>query len=356
MAWSVDWRVILGGQDLTAAWQKVLIDISINDKAGEASDTCDLTIDDSLGQARLPSERMPLLVMLQGAKAFSGFVEKPLSTGSRSAGRLLKIKAKGFDSGGKAKEPQSFHVDDADLGTYLERLAGNAGLSITVDPAFASLGKGYWAADGESLIAAGERIARKLGGTFKIRGDKAIIAKRGTGQAPNGSAMPQVTAEWGKNLESWSITPRDPRAQFTAGQARWFDRASAAYKTTDLDFENAEVEALNVIRSISVDEGEARAMLDARKRDGERDAGSGTVDLDLTVGAVVEGICLVKGTRPGVDGRYVIEGVKHGASRGGGSKTTLDLKQPGGGAGKDGRKAGDATGTELSLGKHATLG
>lgn len=357
MAWKVDWRVILDGQDLTAAWAKVLIDISINDKAGEASDTCDLTVDDSLGHARLPSKRAPISVYLQGTKVFAGFVEKVESSGSRNAGRVLKIKAKGFDTGGKAKEPQSFHLDDADLGTYLGKLADQAGLTITVDPAFADLTQDYWAADGESLIAVGERLARKLGGTFKIRGDQAVLAKRGTGKAPNGAALPQTVAEFGVNLVSWSITPKDPRGQFAAGQARWFDRDSASYKTTDLDFGNTEVDATNVIRSIAADEGEADAVLDARKRDGERDAGSGSVDLDLTVGAVVEGNCLVKGTRPGIDGVYVIDSVKHSASRSGGSKTSLDLKQPGGGAGKDPRKKGEQSDpADFALPQHETLG
>lgn len=357
MPWKVDWRVILGAQDLTAAWASVLIDISINDKAGEASDTCDLTIDDTDGKVRLPSKRAPLTVFLQGAKVFSGFVEKPVSSGSRGAGRLLKIKAKGFDPGGKAKEPQRFHLDDGDLGDYLNKLADNAGLKMTVDPAFKSIAQDYWAADSESLIAVGERMARKLGGTFKIRGDQAILAKRGTGMAPNGAALPQTVAEYGVNLLSWSITPKDPRHQFAAGQARWFDRGSASYKEINLDFGNADVEAGNLIRSVVADEGEADSVLDARKRDGERDAGSGTVDLDLTVGAVVEGPCLVKGTRPGVDGLYVIDGVKHSASRGGGSTTTLDLKQPGGGAGKDGRKSGaQSDPAEFSLPQHQALG
>lgn len=357
MVWKVDWRVVLDGQDLTTAWASVLIDISINDKAGTASDSCDLTIDDTAGQARLPSKRAPIEIHLQGAKAFGGFVEKVESSGSRSSGRLLKIKAKGFDTGGKAKEPQSFHMDDADLGGYLGKLADQAGLKISVDPAFAGLKQDYWATDGESLLAVGERMARKLGGTFKIRGDQAILAKRGTGHAPSGAALPVTVAEYGGNLISWSITPKDPRSQFSGGVARWFDRASATFKTSEMDFDNDDVDATNVIRSIAADENEADAVLDARKRDGERGAGSGNVELQLTVGAVVEGSCQIKGARPGVDGTYVIDAVKHSANRNGGAKTTLDLKQPGGGAGKDSRKKGQQTEpAEFSLPKHETLG
>lgn len=354
--WKVDWRILLDGQDLTSAWAPTLIDISVTDTAGEASDSCDLTIDDSDGKVRMPAKRMPVVVILDGARVFRGFVEKVESSGSRSGGRLLKVKAKGFDTGGKAKEPQAFHMDDTDLAGYLERLAEGAGIGITVDPDLGALQQDYWAADGESFIAIGERLARKFGGTFKIRGDQAIFAKRGSGQAPGGLSLGITDAVFGQNLVSWSITPKDPRRKFSSGRARWFDRPSASFKESDLDFGNADLDALHLVRTLSADEGEAEAVLDARKRDGDREGGTGSVQLDLAVGAVVEGQCRLSGARPGIDGLYLIETVKHSASRSGGATTSLDLKQPGGGAGKDGRKAGAPASTGFSLPAHETLG
>ena len=354
--WQVKWGVILGGQDLTSEWAPVLIDISVTDKAGEASDSCDLTIDDSDGKIRLPQKRMPLTVTIEGARVFRGFVEKVESSGSRGSGRVLKVKAKGFDTGGKAKEPQAFHLDDADLATYLGRLAEDAGLSIDVDPDLGALQQDYWAADGESFIAIGERLARKYGATFKIRGERAVFAKRGGSRAPGGAALGVTDAVFGQNLVSWSITPKDPRRKFTSGRARWFDRASASFKETDLDFGNADLDALHVVRTLSVDEGEAEAVLDARKRDGDREGGSGSVVLNLALGAVVEGQCRIAGARPGVDGSYLIDTVKHSASRSGGATTSLDLKQPGSGVGKDARKAGEPAAAGFALPKHETLG
>lgn len=354
--WAVDWSVTIDGQDLTLAWKTALIDISINDKAGEASDSCDLTIDDTDGKVRLPSRRMPISVGLAGARVFRGFVEKVESSGSRNGGRLLKVKAKGFDTGGKAKQAQAFHLDDADLETYLSRLAEGAGLDIAVDPVLGRIRQDYWAADGESFIAIGERLARKYGGTFKIRGDQAVFAQQGSGQAPGGQALGVVEAIFGQNLISWSITPKDPRRQFSAGRARWFDRQSASFQHSDLDFDNDDLDALHLLREQPADEDEADALLDARKREGTRESGSGTVQLDLAVGAAVEGQCRIAGARPGIDGVYLIDTVKHGASRNGGATTTLDLKQPGGGAGKDGRKAGAPADAGFALPKHETLG
>lgn len=354
--WKVEWGVVIDGQDLTSAWAPSLIDISVTDKAGEASDSCDLTVDDSDGRVRMPSKRMPIIVTLEGARVFRGFVEKVESSGSRGGGRLLKVKSKGFDTGGKAKEPQAFHLDDASLADYLGKLADNAGLGITVDPDLGALQQDYWAADGESFIAIGERLARKYGGTFKIRGDQAVFAKRGGGQSPGGLALGVTEAVFGQNLISWAITPKDPRRKFSAGRARWFDRPSASFKESDLDFGNQDLDALHLVRTLAADEGEAEAVLEARKRDGDREGGAGSVQIDLAVSAVVEGQCSVSGTRPGIDGTYLIETVKHSANRSGGATTSLDLKQPGAGAGNDTRRAGEPASAGFALPTHETLG
>jgi hypothetical protein len=349
--WQVDWQVEIAGQDLTAAWRPVLQSITVTDRDGEASDSCSLELDDSAGQIRLPAKRSPVLVRINGARVFAGFVETVQSSGSRSAGRVLRVQAKGFDTGGKAKEPQRFHLDDADLGGFLGKLAERSGLSIKVDPQLAAIAQDYWAADGDSLISAGQRLARKYGATFKIRGDQAVFAAQGA------QALGVTEAIYGDNLIDWSITPRQPRRQFAGGRAHWFDRASAAFKIKDLEFGNGvEIPALNVLRPTLADEAEADAVLDARGRENDREGGTGTVKLDLALSAVVEGVCRISGARTGVDGEYVISSITHTASRTGASVTSLELKQPGAGAGKDGRKAGSAAQPSFALPAHDTLG
>jgi phage protein D len=62
--------------------------------------------------------------------------------------------------------------------------------------------------------------------------------------------------------------------------------------------------------------------------------------MDLPVEAQAEGTLVLSGARPGIDGSYRIVSVTHKETRSGGATTSLELKQPTGGAGNDGRKAG----------------
>lgn len=114
-------------------------------------------------------------------------------------------------------------------------------------------------------------------------------------------------------------------------------RASSRKNEFALDRELPEAE--NIVRSLAADEDQAKSIGEARKAEAEREGGEGGVELDLTVQAQAEGMFILAGARAGVDGSYRIESVRHKASRSGGSTTVLELKQPGGGAGKDARKA-----------------
>ncbi|WP_172123237.1 late control D family protein [Devosia sp. 919] len=337
MAWTVSWKVFVDGQDMTDGMRPFLTGITVSDKDGTASDTCSLDFDDSGGQLKLPKDGAKVQVYLQGAAVFSGTVDTVRSSGSRGSGRTLKVTAKGFDAKGKVKEPQSHHMDDATLQQFLGKAARRAGLSMVIDPALAEITRDYWSADASSFLHMGQKLARELGATFKIRGDKAVLAKRGTGESAGGGTMPIVVGRVPGNVISWDIAPLTTRRSFKSGVSRYFDRPSASFKSVSLDTEIEGADAINEVRSLAADEGQAQGIAEGRKSDSKREGGEGTVELDLEVTAQAEGTFMLSGARPGVDGSYRIAGVTHKADRGGGSTTSLDLKQPEGGAGKDDR-------------------
>lgn len=359
MAWSIDWRVLVNGQDMTAAMQPYLTRISVSDKDGSASDTCSLDLDDTDGVLKLPSEGALVKVYLQSVSVFTGKVDSVRSSGSRGGGRTLAVSAKGFDVKGKEKQGQNFHMDDATLQDFLGRAAKNAGLSgISLSPDFANIRRDYWSATGESFLHLGQRLSRELGGTFKIRGDRAVLVKRGDGANVSGSGLPVIAGIVGRNVISWDIAPLSGRAKFGASKVRYFDRKTASFKEIEVQT-SVEAEASDDVATLAADEDQAKGMADGRKVAAERDGGEGSVSLDLEPQAQAEGTFTLSGARPGVDGTYRIAGVTHKADRGGGSTTALDVKQPSAGAGSDGRNSRSPSATDsgnFALPPDANLG
>lgn len=341
--WKVTWKVIVDGKDMTSAMRPYLIDIEITDKDGSASDTCSLSFDDTDGQVELPKDGASVEVFLNGVSKFKGTLDSVRSSGSRGGGRTLRVTAKGFDSRGKVKQPLLFHKDDATLQEFMNEAAEHAGMSsIKLDPDFGNLRRDYWSADGESFLHIGEKLAHEFGGTFKVRGDQAIIAKRGEGKATTGTTMPTITGIVGENVISWDIAPFKGRRSFTKAKVRYFDRKAADFKSKDVEFnlDRNLPESTNLVRATVGDESQADSVGEARKREAEREGGEGTVEMDLTVDAQAEATFTLSGARAGVDGEYRISSVRHRADRSGGSTTSLEVKQPGGSAGKDTRKNG----------------
>lgn len=337
MTWKVSWAVFIDGQDVTTNMRPYLTDISVSDKDGTASDTCSLTFDDAAGQTLLPKDGAKVRVLLQSVQVFDGTVDAVRSSGSRGGGRMLSVTAKGFDAKGKVKDGQRWHKDDASLKDAFGKAAEVAGLSgVVVDPSLASIQRPYWSPDGETFLGWGQKLARELGATFKIRGDKAVLAKRGEGLSAVDAAMPSVVARIPGNVISWDISPVTNRGRFKRATVRFFDRDTATFKTEEVTVDNIEdVDASDEVQTDAADADQARGIAEGRKRESERDGGGGTVEMDLTVEAQAEGTVTLSGARPGIDGTYRIVGVTHKASRSGGATTSLEIKQPQGEAGKD---------------------
>ena len=330
--------VIVAGSNITAPLTPVLISLEVSDKVGTHSDTARLEIDDTDGRIILPQAGTPVVIALgwEGEAVrivFEGTVDEVRSSGSRGSGRTLSVSAKGVDTTRKPKAGQQRHFDDKTVKQILSEAGQWAGITeIEIDPQLASIERGYFDMRDESFIHAGERLAREIGGNFRIRGGRAEMSAR------NGSYTASVTARWGANLHAWDISPVLGRPQYGSTRARWYDSKQAAWKETRVST-NLEVDADHTHGWARADEAQASQQAGSDGATSERDAGEGSVTIEGTTQAVPDGLCIVAGARPGVDGAYRIETVTHSFARGGGWTTKLDLKQPQSGAGADGRSA-----------------
>jgi len=325
--------VAVAGSNITTTLMPVLISLTISDKVGTHSDTASLEIDDTDGRIILPRIGAPVTVALgwegEGVRVvFTGTVDEVRSSGSRGGGRTLSITAKGMDTTGKPKEGQQRHFDDSTVENILREAGKLAGVTtVEVDPSLASITRKYFEMRDESLIHMGERLAREIGGNFRIQGKKAIMSKRG------GSYTAAVIAAWGRNLQGWDISPALGRGQYSQVRARWYDLKKAEWQETE-EGTSLAVDARHDHRYVKPNEDEAAQQTGSDKATSERDAGEGSVTIEGDTAAIPDGLCILTGARPGIDGPYRIESVTHSYSRGGGFVTQLSLKQPGsGGAG-----------------------
>jgi hypothetical protein len=326
--------VTVAGTNITSTLLPVLISLTVSDNVGTHSDTASLEIDDTDGRIVLPRIGAPVIVALgwegEGVRVvFTGTVDEVRSSGSRGSGRTLSITAKGMDTTGKPKEGQQRHFDDSTVADILGAAGKTAGVTdVEIDPSLASITRRYFEMRDESFIHMGERLAREIGGNFRIQSAKAIMSKRG------GSYTAAVVAAWGGNLHGWDISPALGRAQFSRVRARWYDSKRAAWQETE-EGTDLTAEARHDHRYAKPDEDEATQQTGSDRATSERDAGEGDVTIEGDTSAIPDGLCIVTGARPGVDGPYRIESVTHSYSRGGGFVTQLSLKQPGPGASSD---------------------
>ncbi len=320
--------VTVAGTNITSTLLPVLISLSVSDKVGTHSDTASIEVDDADGRIVMPQIGAPVVVALgwqdEGVRVvFTGTVDEVKSSASRGSGRTLSITAKGMDTTKKPKEAQQRHFDNKSIKDILTEAGKSAGVTqIEVDPSLSSLTRKYFEMRDESFIHAGERLAREIGGNFRVVGNKAIMSKRG------GSYTAAVVAAWGKNLHSWDISPALGRTQFNKLRARWYDPQKAEWKDKE-EQSDLSVDARHDHRYSKADENEAGQQTASDKATSERDAGEGSVTIEGNTEAIPDGLCIVSGARSGVDGPYRIESVTHTYSRGGGFVTQLSLKQPG---------------------------
>lgn len=339
------YRVTVGGVDISARLRPILISLTVTDKKGVSSDTADIEIDDTGGTVVMPAIGAMMEIDIgwgEGATArvFSGKVDEVRSKFGRSAGRTLSITAKGVDSRGRAKEPQIRSMDRMSLQSALVEAGRDAGVTdIRVDSQFRSIVRDWWGMDAESFQHFGERLAREVGGIFKISGNRAVLAREGSGTSPSGAPLPTITAAAARNLIEWDIAPQMGRSQWRETRGRYYDSSAGRWRDTRVQVPTEGAEASATRRHPAPNQGEAQSGAESDRASAEKNKGGGRVTIDGEAAARPEGTCIVQGARPGIDGAYRIDSVEHSVNRSAGWLTRLELKQPAGSAGRDSRRS-----------------
>ncbi|WP_420408710.1 phage late control D family protein [Hoeflea sp.] len=331
------YKVVIAGQDVTSRFAPLLKSLTITRAAGETTDSANFVLADPNGKTFMPQDRASVEITLNGVWAFSGYVAEVSCEIAKDGGRQMTISASSADQGGKVKEPALRQKDDASLSDVAKEWGGKVGLNVQVIGSVSSVQRPYWIMQNESFMSWAQRTAREVGGTFKIIGDRAFIAARSEGVSASGRPLTPIPVRGGGNLKSGTITPIISRPKFGNVKLEYFDRAKGERVEVDVDtgVQGVDVTLRELITA--ADEEQAKQKAEAKGKESDREQGQGSVTIIGDPRAEPEAECSVSGFRPGVDGTYRIHSVTHKVGKSGGFETTLELRQPKGGAGVDSR-------------------
>ena len=215
-----------------------------------------------------------------------------------------------------------------ELEQFLDVIMKAGVTDVRVDTELGAIEREYEHMDDESFIAFGQRLAGEIGGTFKVRNNIAVMAKRNAARSPLGIPLPSVIAARGDNLIEWSVAPYIGRPRYSQIRVRYYDTATAKYEEIVIETGIVGGDATAVGRFRARNKAAAEDKANAIRANCERGSGMGSVTIEGNVGAQAEATCAIVGARIGVDGLYVIDGVDHRYTRAGGFVTTLQLAYP----------------------------
>lgn len=332
-----EYKVRVGGIDVTSRFNPRVTSIEISKSAGQSADTLSINVADPNGQIALPKDRAFIEVTINGVDAFEGYVKDVNWSMDKKGGRSITISASSVDQGGKAKEPVLRNADDKDLGAVFKDWSSKAGLNGQAIGDIAKTNRSYWVMQNESFQSWGQRMARELGGTFRIIGKRAFIATRNEGKSVSGQPLTPISATIGRNLLSASVTPIISRPKYKDVEIAYFDpkKGESVKVKVKTGVENVDAALRTVITAATKEQAKEKA--DAGAKETDREQGGGSCSLIGDARAEPEAKITLSGCRPGIDGTYTINSVSHKISKGGGFTTDVEFKQPKSGAGKDAR-------------------
>lgn len=323
------YKVLVNGQDVTARFSPLLLDLTVDRSAGQAADSCEIRIANPYGtRIQVPSERALIQVYLNGQWAFEGFVTEVECSIGKGEGRTISIVGSSVDQGSKAKEPSMRHLDKGSLSTAAQQFGQKAGISVQVSGSIASIEREYWLQQNESFVSWGQRVAREVGATFKVIGSRAFLTARNEGLSISGRPLTTIEAAFGVNLLSASVRPIVTRPRFNKVKISYFDVAKGERVEEEVDtgIEGVDSTLRHLLTAASKDQAQQRAK--SHSQESERDKGQGDVTIVGDARAEPEALCVLTGLMPGADGAYRIDTVSHKLSKKSGFTTSLTLRQP----------------------------
>jgi phage protein D len=380
-------QIVVGGQNVTAKLNPYLISVQVIDTFEGGMDKCNLELDDRNAELQIPPDGVGIAVLLgwagEGPRLFgqrAHLTEEELATElkfggpgmrlvfmgfvtsvesgftRRGGGRRLWIEAEAVNTKGPGKQIQSQSYgegkeDDsqpeqtptsgggADGGAgkiplikVMMDMAGKAGMTAKLSPQMMKITRDFWHVN-ESPHHFGQRMAKELGGMFKVSNNTMILVGAHEKVNVDGVDMPVVDAVWGVNLIGWRIKPFSGRTQYSESASKYFDLNNATHEILKTAVSaagrpfgkaNAVAHLINSVPGYDVaDQSNAGTASDS-----ETSRGTGWALINGEPQCKAGALLHIIDARPGVDGIYLMTEVEHNYTRGVGYQTRCNVRDP----------------------------
>jgi phage protein D len=209
-----------------------LISLTVTDNEGEKSDSVELEISNRDNNIPAPKKGAKLKVWLGYADSgliFMGeFVVDEWT--KKNPPRTLSVSAKsaGFTTDIKAPKSRSYH--DKTVEEIYQQVAGKHKLGTKVHNELGKVKIKHIDQSKESDANFLTRLAKRVGGTFKLANNTAILNKPGSGQLPGGGEAPTFSLSE-SDVTDWSATG-SARGSYKSASAEWQDTEKGERTTT----------------------------------------------------------------------------------------------------------------------------
>ncbi|WP_130932226.1 phage late control D family protein [Pseudomonas sp. Sample_24] len=188
-------RVVVDGNDITAAIEARLINIELTDNRGMEADQLDVTLSDHDGMLAIPPKGAVLQVWLGWSD--TGLVDKGTYTVDETehsgAPDQLSIRARSADlrAGLKVKRERSWHGQT--LKAVIEAIAGAYGLGAVVSAAFSALNLAHLDQANESDANLLSRLGLENDAIATVKAGRLLFMPIGKSTTASGLHLPHIT-------------------------------------------------------------------------------------------------------------------------------------------------------------------
>ncbi|MGP2492285.1 phage late control D family protein [Mesorhizobium sp. PUT5] len=322
-------EVTVDGTPVAGAFYERLIDISIVDKEGIASDTFSANLNDGPPDF-LALPRTGAIVDIRLGYRETGVASVGRFTVDQINGKCLpysvSISGKAADLRGDGLKERKERHWDKKLKDIVEEVAGECGLSASVDSEIGEYQYEWFAQQDESNIAFLERLAKRHNAIFAVKQGRMIFSKRGGGTSVSGASLGSVIVTPSNIVQGTCSFEAQDGDRFQKVVAYYQDKDKAERVEVEADADS-EADGVYRITEPFADVAEADKAAHSKAKDLQRGRGSASVTIVGDTSVIAGAPLLFSGVRPGLDGvPYIIDSVTHEYSKKSGFTTKISAK------------------------------